>query len=72
MERLGRVGIGSAVTEGFGMARRVLVGFGSPGSDWQVVTSSGKARLGRKFAKEWIVKVRRGPAWLVLADTVRR
>lgn len=33
MEGFGRVGIGSAVTEGFGMARRVLVGFGCPGSD---------------------------------------
>ncbi len=72
MEGFCLVGIGSAVTEGFGMARRVLVGFGSPGSDWQVVTSSGKARLGRKFAKDWIVEVWRGPARLVLADTVRR
>ena len=48
------------------------VWYGCPGSDWQVVTSSGKARLGRKFAKDWIVEVWRGPARLVLADTVRR
>ena len=33
MEGFCLVGIGSAVTEGFGMARRVLVGFGCPGSD---------------------------------------
>ena len=42
---------------GFWKGHRVFVGFGSPGSDWQVVTSSGKARLGRKCAKEWIVEV---------------
>lgn len=57
---------------GFWKGHSVLVGFGSPGSDWQVVTSSGKARLGRKFAKDWIVEVWRGPTRSVLADTVRR